>query len=142
MISSIKKVSAFSILFFVLSLSAKADTLSCIYLSSKGQLTNGFLTNLTAEFNCNGIPTKFIGDNVYVSCKPQFVLSKFTDTLSQEEAVEFNVSNYQVSSIDGSSKTVIMVNSAISASGKILEPQTIIQHGKSFKCDPTQVQVR
>lgn len=142
MFSSKKIISVFSMFLLALSLGAKAETLSCNFLSSKGQLTNGFLTNLTAEFNCNGTPTQFIGDNIYVSCKPQFVLSKFTETLSLGEVVEFNVSNFQVSSIDGSSKTVTMVRGAVSASGKILEPQTIIQHGKLVKCNPTQVEVR
>lgn len=123
------------------SFGAKAETLSCKYLSRQAQVTDGFLMNLTAKFDCGGTITQFIGDNSYVSCKPQFALSKFTKKLAVGEQVSFDVANYTISTIDGGSQTIMMVRKAVSASGKILKPQTIIQHGSPVLCDPTQIEV-
>lgn len=130
-----------ALLLVTVSFGVNAETLSCKYVSSKSELTNGFLTTTTAIFNCNGKNTNFIGDNIYVSCKPQFVLASFTKKLAMGEFVKFNVSQNQTSGIDGSRTEVTMVNQAISASGKTLKPQTIINHGKSVLCDPTQIVV-
>ncbi len=128
-----------TVLLMMVSLIAKAERLSCTYISSRSELSGGFLTDVTAEFNCNGKIVQFIGSNIYVSCKPQFVLLKFTESLLPGELVEFNVANFRVSTIDGAFHYVDMVRNAFSESGKILEPQTIIQHGKPIKCDPTQI---
>ncbi len=130
------------ILLSIASLAANAKTLSCNYISSEMETEEGFLTNVTAKFNCGGVLTEFVGDNIYVSCKPQFALSEFTENLVRGEAVRFNTSVQTVSSIDGSRRQVTMVRSAVSGSGTILEPQTIIQHGKPVLCDPTQIEVR
>ncbi len=123
-------------------ISAQADNLACKYISSQAESANGFLTAFSAQFNCNGTLKQFIGDNVFVSCKPQFVLSEFIKKLTPGEAVKFEVSQNRVSSIDGSSQFETMVRRAVSASGKTLEPQTIIQHGMPVVCDPTQIEVR
>jgi hypothetical protein len=143
MLLSKKMICMFSMSLLALSFGLKAETLSCTYLSSnKVQLDNGFLINVTAKFDCNGVLTEFVGDNQFVSCKPQFVLSKFTEILLPGEAVEFNVANQNVSTNDGSSQTMAMVKNALSETGKVLEPQTIVVRGKPFVCDSTQIIVR
>ena len=130
-----------ALLLFLAGFAAKAEKMTCKYVSSEREITDGFLTDLTARFICNDKPVDFIGNNIFSSCKPQFVLSKFTDSLAPGESVNFTVQTYRVSGIDGSSRDSLMVRNARSKSGKILEPQTIIQHGKPVKCDPTQIEV-
>ena len=131
-----------AIILIVTSIEANAETLSCNFVSGKGETEQNFLSHFAAEFNCGGSLTQFVGDNIYVSCKPQFVLAKFAAKLSVGEKVTFEIADQRVSSIDGSSRIVAMVRSAVSASGKVLKPQTIIQHGKPVKCDPTQIVVQ
>ena len=130
-----------ALLLIMAGLGANAESMNCKYISSEREITDGFLTELTAKFVCNSKPVEFIGSNNYVSCKPQFVLSKFTGSLKPDESVVFTVDTYPVSDIDGSTRDVVMVKNAKSASGKRLLPQTIIQHGKPVKCDPTQIEV-
>ena len=135
-----KRIAA--IILIVTTIEANAETLSCNFISGKGDAEQNFLSYFAAEFNCGGSLTQFVGDNMFVSCKPQFVLSKFAKELSAGEQVTFEVVDQRVSSIDGSSRVVTMVRSAVSASGKVLKPQTITQHGKPVICDPTQIEVQ
>ncbi len=129
------------VVLFAVCSGASAATLSCNFISSNSELDNAFLTDVTAEFNCAGIRKQFIGSNNFVSCKPQFTLIEFVEQLTPGEAVQFITLNQRVTSIDGSRQNVTMVRSAVSASGRILEPQTIIQHNRPVVCDPTQIQV-
>lgn len=118
-----------------------AKSLNCKYLSNTREHINGFLLAVDAKFDCDGGSYSFIGDNGYVSCKPQFALANFVDHLTIGEAVKFELADRTITDIGGGSSLRTFVNSAKSESGQLLEPAIFQKHGEAVKCKTTQIEV-
>lgn len=127
--------------FMLISTAANAAPMNCSYQSSSREYDKGFLFAVSAEFKCNGKTFELIGDNRYVSCKPQFLLSTFVDHLRTGEKVKLYLTRSDVSDIGGGSSAITFVAKAFSESGQKLMPNTLIQHDRQVQCSATQIEV-